>query len=304
MSNKKYYWLKLKEDFFDDDTIEWIEEQDNGKEYCLFYLKLCLKSLKSNGILVRNVGEMLVPYDVKKLAEMTKTDIDTVRVSMDLFTRIGLVQILENGEIYLTQLANMVGSETSKAQLMRNKRSRDKQLSDGNNVTNSLPKESNILENRYTEIEIEKELELDIESEKEREKEKENRPSSSSPSLIDVRFVKIRTFFDENIRVSTFSEHKKMYDLLDDYNDPQLIIEAIKLSGENGKPNLNYVTGILKNWKVEYGINTHEDWKVKMSAKSQSDNNQQSIRGNHGKNESSLDGFYKQLERDKQAWGG
>ena len=81
-TTKKYYWLKLKEDFFDDDTIEWIEEQPNGEKYSLFYLKLCLKSLKTNGILVRNVGEMLIPYDIKKLAEITRTDVDTVRVAM------------------------------------------------------------------------------------------------------------------------------------------------------------------------------------------------------------------------------
>ena len=102
--NKKYYWLKLKENFFEEDTISWLEEQENGKEYCLFYLKLCLKSLKTDGVLVRNVGELLIPYDVKKLGDMTNTDTDTVRVAMELFKQIGLIQILENGEIYLTQL--------------------------------------------------------------------------------------------------------------------------------------------------------------------------------------------------------
>ena len=167
-TTKKYYWLKLKEDFFDDDTIEWIEEQPNGEKYSLFYLKLCLKSLKTNGILVRNVGEMLIPYDIKKLAEITRTDVDTVRVAMELFKNIGLIQILDNGEIYLTQLKNMVGSETSKAQLMRNKRAKEKQKrleepknNDGNNVTEVLP-------NCYTEIET------DIEKEKEKEIDKES----------------------------------------------------------------------------------------------------------------------------------
>lgn len=113
--HKKYYWLKLKEDFFDSDTLEWIEEQENGKEYCLFYLKLCLKSLRTNGILIRNVGQMLIPYDAGKLGEMTKTPTDTVRVAMELFKNLGLVQILENGEIYMTQLEEMVGSQTEGA---------------------------------------------------------------------------------------------------------------------------------------------------------------------------------------------
>lgn len=113
--HKKYYWLKLKEDFFDTDTIEWIEEQKNGKEYCLFYLKMCLKSLRTNGILIRNVGQMLIPYDVDKLAEMTKTPPDTVRVAMELFKNLGLIQVLDNGALYMSQLTEMVGSQTEGA---------------------------------------------------------------------------------------------------------------------------------------------------------------------------------------------
>ncbi|MCU9815866.1 phage replisome organizer N-terminal domain-containing protein [Paraclostridium sp. AKS73] len=88
MANKKYYWLKLKEDFFEEDAISWIEEQENGKDYCLFYLKLCLKSLKTNGLLIRNVGSMLVPYDIKTLARVTNTEPDTVRVAMELFKKL------------------------------------------------------------------------------------------------------------------------------------------------------------------------------------------------------------------------
>lgn len=166
MSNKRYYWLKLKEDFFEEDTISWIEDQPNGKEYSLFYLKLCLKSLKTDGILIRNVGEMLIPYDTKTLSKITNTDIDTVMVAMELFKRIGLIQIFDNGEIFLTQLKNMVGSETDKAELMRKKRAKDKLIEskhnvNGNNVTKALP-------NCYTEKEKEKEKELELELDREK----------------------------------------------------------------------------------------------------------------------------------------
>ena len=107
----KFYWLQLKEDFFEDDAIEWLEEQQpNGRDYAYFYLKLCLKSLKTNGILIRTVGNILIPYDNKKLAELTKMDFDTVCVAMELLKQIGLIKILENGEIYMTQLENLIGS--------------------------------------------------------------------------------------------------------------------------------------------------------------------------------------------------
>ena len=170
MIAKKYYWLKLKEGFFEEDTIEWLEEQENGVYYTNFYLKLCLKSLKTNGILIRKVGEILIPYDIKKLSEMTRVKIDTVIVAMELFKKIGLVQILEHGEIYLTQLELMVGSETSKAQIMRNKRAREKnEVKGGNNVTRKLPGVTNELPTCYTEKD--KELEKDIETEQELKKE-------------------------------------------------------------------------------------------------------------------------------------
>jgi predicted phage replisome organizer len=100
---RRYYWLKLKENFFEEDTIEWLEEQPNGKEYCLFYLKLCLKSLKTEGLLVRNVGNLMIPYDPESLAKLTNSKADTVKVAMDLFNKIGLIEIMDSGEIYLNQ---------------------------------------------------------------------------------------------------------------------------------------------------------------------------------------------------------
>lgn len=218
MSQKKYYWLKLKEDFFDDDTIEWIEDQPNGSTYALFYLKLCLKSLKTNGVLIRNVGDMLIPYDAKKLAEITRTDTDTVKVAMDLFQKIGLIQILENGEIFISQLENMVGSETSKAQLMRNKRARDKQKAleepketDGNNVTELLP-------SCYTEIEKEKEKEKEKElTDRQRERIDLLRDLFAGWSVNDSQIFYISTLINDKIPMNyKMTEREiKIYDYLD-----------------------------------------------------------------------------------------
>ena len=167
---KKYYWLKLKEDFFDDDAIGWIEEQPKGKEYALFYLKLCLKSLKTDGILIRTVGTMLVPYDMKKLSEITKTEFDTVVVAMELLKNIGLVEILENGEIYLPGLQQMVGSESQWAKYKRNgeklenfqQRSNEERLENFQSSSNLIPKNLQA-EIRDRDKEIEKDKEIEIE---------------------------------------------------------------------------------------------------------------------------------------------
>lgn len=164
MEDKRYYWLKLKEDFFDEDTIEWLGEQENGKEYCLFYLKLCLKSLKNNGVLIRNVGTMLIPYDAKRLAILTKTDYDTVIVAIELFKKIGLIEMRENGEIYLSQVESMVGSERKSAERKRKQRlEQQKQLKSGEKGCDNVTLMSHKC---HGELEIEKELDKDIEIEK------------------------------------------------------------------------------------------------------------------------------------------
>lgn len=209
--SKKYYWLKLKSDFFDDDTIKFIEEQENGIKYSNFYLKLCLKSLKTDGKLIRLVGETLIPYDVNSLSKLTGVDFDTVRSAMQLFESIGLIKVLESGEIYLSQIDELIGSETDKAQIMRRIRAEKKV---GNNVTQMLP---------Y--IEIEKEI----------EKEKE----------IDI--AEITKCYEENIGLITSATAEKLFDYLKDMNK-DLIIQAIKIASINNVRKFNYIQGILNDW--------------------------------------------------------
>ena len=213
--NKKYYWLKLKSDFFDDDTIKYIEEQENGIKYSNFYLKLCLKSLKTNGKLIRLVGETLIPYDVNSLSKLTGVDFDTVRSAMHIFESIGLVKLLDSGEIYLSQINELIGSETDKAQIMRRIRA-EKKLN-GNNVTQMLP-------DIEKEIDIEKEKEIDIDEE-----------------------TKIIKCYEENIGLLTPASSEIILSYLDDLS-ADMIIQAIKIASINNKKSARYIQGILNSW--------------------------------------------------------
>ena len=47
--NRKYYYLKLKENYFDDDSIVLLESMPDGVLYSNILLKLYLKSLKHGG---------------------------------------------------------------------------------------------------------------------------------------------------------------------------------------------------------------------------------------------------------------
>lgn len=178
MQNKRYYWLKLKNDFFEGDEINWLEEQENGAVYTLFYLKLCLRSLRSDGVLMRRVGKMEIPYDTKKLADITGTPLPAAETAMALLTSAGLVEVQENGALFMPQMEDMTGSETERAAIMRKYRTpktekenhsedSDREIevqSSNHNVITMLPETDHIVD-----TEIEKELELESETEPEKE---------------------------------------------------------------------------------------------------------------------------------------
>ena len=168
---KRYYWLKLPENFFDatdDETISFIEEQEGGSAYVLFYLKLLCKALRTDGTLIRLIGNRYVPYDEKSLSKLTNTPVDTVRCAVAILKEVGLLKQLDSGELYLTQINEFVGSETNKAVAMR--KTRAKNRLEGNNVTPALPdcypdvtqSKRKSIEKEEREEELEKELEEDI----------------------------------------------------------------------------------------------------------------------------------------------
>ena len=194
---------------------------------------------------------MLFPYDAKTLAKITNTELDTVKVAMDIFTKIGLVQILENGEIFISQLQNMVGSETSKAQLMRNKRAKDKKIIEGgNNVTPLLPNSYSSEENCYTEIEIdiEKELEKDIDIHTDKEKE---------DKYVDKSDLKtFKNLYEQNIGLINGITAEYLIELSETI-DVNLFKRAIEIATDRGKCSLGYVKGIIKQW-LDVNIKTLE----------------------------------------------
>lgn len=156
--NKKYYYMRLKENFFDSEEIKVLEAMPNGYKYSNILLKLYLKSLKSNGELRLNE---YIPYDANMIAAITGHDVDAVRTSLDVFKRLKLIEILDNGTIYMLGIQSYIGQTSTEADRIRLYRAKieeeKKQL--------EAPKD---VQNQYKctpEIELEKEIELKIEKE-------------------------------------------------------------------------------------------------------------------------------------------
>lgn len=256
---KRYYWLKLSSDFFDDETIQFIEEQENGTEYVNFYLKLCLKSLKSNGSLIRLIGDSYIPYDVKSLSRLTGVNQDTVRVALQLFEKIGLIKFLDSGELYLTQINEMVGSETDKAKLMRKKRAKEKGIEtvDSNNVTAESNVVTDVLPECYIESRV-KSLDIrDIDKKDKTDNDFDKRYKIKDKST-DVHFITKLLFDDFLINAdeiemfdTAISEYTKEYKAVDVKIKSKYILE--KMLNKNINNRIAYFTKAMnKNLDEDY----------------------------------------------------
>ena len=193
---KKYYWLKLKRDFFKRHDIRIIEEMPNGKDYILFYLKMLLESIDHEGELRFSDA---IPYNEQMLSVVTNTNIDIVKSAMKMFIDLNMIEMLDDATIYMNEVEKLIGSETAAAERMRKSRKNQKFLTECNNVTDKC----NNVQKCYTEIDIEKEKEKEKELEKEteidieKEKEKEN-ILDSIHKIIDYLNLKIGARYRAN----------------------------------------------------------------------------------------------------------
>jgi len=105
----KNFWLQMVNDFYDSDRMMYLECRPHGQEYCLFYTKLLLKSVRTGGVL--RLSEKLA-YTDELIASFTRMPVEVVREAMRLLTELDLVEIWEDGTIFLPEVEDMVGSET------------------------------------------------------------------------------------------------------------------------------------------------------------------------------------------------
>ena len=155
--NKKYYYLRLKDNFFDSDELKILESMKDGYLYSNILLKLYLRSLKNDGKLVVNDR---IPYNAEMLASVTGHQIGTVKQALSIFKDLGLIDVLENGAIYMLDIQNFIGKGSSEADRKREYRQRIE--TDRTNVQTNLRQ---ISEKSPPEIEIELEIEKKIEKE-------------------------------------------------------------------------------------------------------------------------------------------
>jgi predicted phage replisome organizer len=172
MSEKKYFWLKLPTDFFKDRVMKKLKRMAGGTTYMIIYQKMLLLSLENEGnIIFENVEDS---FESEMSLELDE-NVEDIQMTMMFLAKNDLINKVDENTYYMTQVPEMIGSETSAAKRMRKSRKSKSVTKLQNNVTKFID-----VTNCYTEIEKEKDLEKEIEIEKEKEKEIDTKIAQSS----------------------------------------------------------------------------------------------------------------------------
>ena len=160
---KKYYWLKLKDNFFNQKEVKKLRRIAGGDTYTIIYLKMQLLSIKKDGIIEFEGTE-------KDLAEQLSYEIDedlnNIQVTLSFLKVNNLIEEISENNFLLTKVPDCIGKEGASAERVRRHRERkallekekeQKMLQCNGEVTNS----NNTVIKSNTEIEKEKEKEIE-----------------------------------------------------------------------------------------------------------------------------------------------
>ena len=157
--NKKYYYLKLKEGFFDSDEMIVLESMPDGYLYSNILLKLYLRSLKYQG---RLMFSDRIPFNSTMLAQVTRHNVGVVEKAMQILKELGLVEILDNGAIYMSDIQNFIGKSSTEADRIREYRNRIESEKKGKISSHTNKGEMLYKCTPEIEIEIDKDIDKEI----------------------------------------------------------------------------------------------------------------------------------------------
>ena len=170
--NRKYYYLKLKENYFDEDAIVLLESMQDGILYSNILLKLYLKSLKNGGKLQLDEN---IPYTAQMIATITRQQVGTVERALQIFMKLGLVEPLPSGALYMSNIELLIGQSSTEGERKRRARLalQEQKALPKAGVDKCPPYQADICP---PEIEIKKEIDIEI------EKERESEPGRAAPA--------------------------------------------------------------------------------------------------------------------------
>ena len=247
-TGKRYYWIKLKESFMTSDSVDYLMNQPDGANYVVLYQMLCLKTINTDGRLSRQIGEIIIPYDVKKIQRDCKYfSADTIRVALELFRSFGLIYEDLDGTLVLTDHANLVGSETDYSQQKRIQRQNALSLPAVDTGVD------NVHQSVHTEIDIrDRDKRLEI---RDRDKDIDTRRKTRACAREDAEeptpLGRVMSFYMDKLNPTPSSTVVSAVQAYLEKLDADVIIHAMRVAIDERKTSWSYIQGILRRYAKE-----------------------------------------------------
>lgn len=227
VTGKRYYWLRLYDDFFTSKRIKKLRRMAGGDTYTIIYLKMQLTAMKNDGILKWTGLE-------DNIADELSLDLDEspddIKVTLAFLLSCGLAETSDNVSYYFPYSVCNVGSEGSSAKRMRDFRQRQKAL----NSPETSQCDAGVTPSLQT---SDGEKEIDKEIDKETDKD-----SAGAPAKQQTRH-KYGTY--QNVLLSDADYEKLKSEFPTDYNERiERVSEYVAM---NGKKYKNFLA-VIRNW--------------------------------------------------------
>lgn len=215
---KRFYWIKLKENFLTSETVDFLMSQKDGANYVVLYQCLCLKCVNTDGELSRQIGEIIVPFEEEKIQRDLKWfSIDTIRIALELYKKLSLIYRQENGIFKITNFEKLVGVESEWA-----KKKRDYRKSLQNKIEDIVLNLSEPLSIPLSDKRIDiRDKRIDIRDKRLRDKEikKKDNNKTICPELINSSVPKYEIILNDKSLFPIFEEQinqwKELYPAVD-----------------------------------------------------------------------------------------
>lgn len=228
-SKSNYYYLKIKENFFDSEDMKLLESMTNGYLYSNILMKMYLLSLKNNGKLMYKDK---IPYNAKMLSTILNHNIDILEKAINIFQELNLIEILDTGAIFMLDIQNYIGKSSDEADRKREYRNRietERQKVIEDKCPDKNPTNCSNIKDRDITKDIIKDIIINT--------------TTTRDNIIN--------YIEENYsRLISPIELEQIDKWLLWFENEEIIKYAIKISILNNKKTFNYINGILKNWKT------------------------------------------------------
>lgn len=269
-NEKRYYWLKFREDFFESKRIKRLRRMAGGDTYLIIYLKMQLKALKTGGVLqytgVEDCAADEIALDIDE-------EPDNVKIVLTYLLANGLCECSDNINYLLPYVLKNTGSETAGTQRWRDWKNR-KTLESNANLLESNATPTQLQQNANAEKEIEKDKDIEIDIKPSFIPPIQGEESENEPQIVKPK----RKYTKKQFVPPTLGEIQEYISTMNLNVDPQAFYDYFTAPDSEGRTWIDSEGKPVRNWKQKIQTWSRKGGRTRPQKKNVADNFQEARR--------------------------